>query len=215
MSAKESPTRGGLFDASAGKALSGLSSKQLVGRHARYRCANMPSRRKEFVYDNAINSLFLLAWATMLVLGALYTKQSVILLLGLGLLLPFFLWSTIMGFVVYVQHTHPSVKWYEDKNEWSADRAHLTATVHLQGPAWLDGVLHNILAHTAHHVDMAIMHEDLPQAQHLLETVFPSNVPSWRWSWKTYFANARRCGVYDYKNHRWLAIPEIMRVELP
>jgi omega-6 fatty acid desaturase (delta-12 desaturase) len=175
--------------------------------------AHMPTRRSIFVSDNWLNAAFLAAWASSLVWAASATQQSALVLLALGLLTPFFVWGTVMGFVTYVQHTHPSVKWYADKTEWGQDRAHLSATVHLQGPPWLNGALHHILEHTAHHVDMSLMHEELPAAQRHLEITFGDSVPRWRWSWRQYFANARQCGVYDYKRHRWLPVPELLKVE--
>ncbi len=35
-----------------------------------------------------------------------------------GAVLPFAVWNTIMSFVIYLHHTHPDLKWYNNEAEW-------------------------------------------------------------------------------------------------
>ena len=43
----------------------------------------------------------------------LYSGRSMWSLLVFGFAVPFFVWNCLMGFVIYVQHTHPRVAWYD------------------------------------------------------------------------------------------------------
>ena len=69
----------------------------------------MPTRRPIFVKDGLLVSAFALLWAGGLVAGALAAEQSVALVLAAGFALPFLFWNSMIGFVVYVHHTHVKV----------------------------------------------------------------------------------------------------------
>jgi len=70
-----------------------------------------------------------------------------------------------MGFVIYVQHTHPRVAWYERRDQWTANAGYATTTVHVKLMRPLDGLIHYILEHGAHHVNMGIPLYRLKEAQ--------------------------------------------------
>jgi len=167
---------------------------------------HMTSRRPSFFWDNVAALAFGLAWIGVLLASALLTEQSIGLLLLLGFALPYFVWCSIMGFVVYVQHTHPSVRWYDDKSRWAADRTFLTGTVHVSFPGRLGAVLHNILDHTAHHVDMSVPFTQLTAAQAHLTESLPHAVVVQPFGWRAYFDTARTCALYDYEHQRWEGI---------
>ncbi|MNR71875.1 Delta(12)-fatty-acid desaturase [compost metagenome] len=167
----------------------------------------MPSRRPAFLRDNLMVVAFAVAWVGTLVAAGAMTGQSIPGLVGLGFVLPYLVWCSIMGFVVYVQHTHPDVRWYDDKSKWSDDRAFLTGTVHVKLPQWLSTGLHHILEHTAHHVDMSVPLYQLQAAQGALETALPDKVVAQDFSWRWYFQTARECQLYDYAEQRWLRFP--------
>jgi acyl-lipid omega-6 desaturase (Delta-12 desaturase) len=167
----------------------------------------LQSRRKLFVRDKALVLAFCAGWLGLLIFGADHSGQSPLQAVLLGFVAPFFVWSSASGFAVFVQHTHPSVRWYEDKVRWGADRAHLTATVHVQLPAGLGVFFHSILDHTAHHVDMSIPLTNLPAAQATLREQFGAEVRTQPFSWNWYFQTARSCQLYDYGAQRWSALP--------
>ena len=70
---------------------------------------HMPTRRRVFLLDNLLVSAFALAWAGALAAAAQATGQSVLLLWATGLGLPLLFWCWMIGFVVYVHHTHTAV----------------------------------------------------------------------------------------------------------
>lgn len=102
-------------------------------------------------------------------------------------------WKALIGFVVYVHHTHMSVNRYDTKNAWSDAGPFVSATVHLKFGAGIGTLSHHTMEHTAHHVDMDIPLYRLKKAQALLEEKQQGKISSQRFSWALYFQTARPC----------------------
>ncbi|MGQ2980727.1 MAG: fatty acid desaturase, partial [Polaromonas sp.] len=64
-------------------------------------------------------------------------------------------------------------------------------------------VLHHIMEHTAHHVDMSIPLYKLKEAQKMLEDLLPGRIVIQRFSWRWYFDTARACKLYDFTRQCW------------
>ena len=149
-------------------------------------------------------SVFGVAWIGGLVAAAYLTQQSAWLLLVLGFVLPFFLWNGLMGFVIYVHHTDPQVCWYKDGTAWAKAQPHLTATIHIQFPRFIGAVLHNIMEHPAHHLDMTIPLYQLQAAQKQLDMLAPGQILKRPFSWGGYWHSIRTCKLFDYEAGRWV-----------
>ncbi|WP_428853209.1 fatty acid desaturase [Imbroritus primus] len=165
--------------------------------------AHMPSQRAIFLRDNLLVSAAGLLWIGGMVAAALATGQSVALLLLMGFVVPFVFWNAMIGFVVYVHHTHPRVSWHADKAAWAAANPFVSTTVHLTFPFRIGALMHHIMEHTAHHVSMAIPLYQLKQAQGWLDETLPACVIVQRFSWRWYFDTARRCKLYDFAQRCW------------
>jgi len=167
----------------------------------------MPTRRAAYVYDCLLVSLAAAGWIAALVAAAWSTGQSAGLAVLFGFVLPFLFWNGMIGFVVYVHHTHPSIDWHADKAAWSAAVPFVTTTVHLRFRRWLGldmgALLHHIMEHTAHHVDMGIPLYRLRAAQKILEDRLPGHIVVQLFSWRWYFDTARRCKLYDLQRRCW------------
>lgn len=163
----------------------------------------MPSRRRVFLLDNLLVSAFAVFWAGGLAAAAAWTGQDVVAVLLAGFVLPFLAWSAMIGFVVYVHHTHTSVHWHDARPTWTRAQPFVSTTVHLTFPLALGSVLHHIMEHTAHHVDMGIPLYRLKQAQARLEQMLPGRIVVQRFSWRWYFATARSCKLYDFARQCW------------
>jgi acyl-lipid omega-6 desaturase (Delta-12 desaturase) len=161
------------------------------------------TRRPEFTWDGLFVTATAILWIAGLVAAAWATGQSVWLLLTCGFLVPFLLWNALIGFVVYVHHTHTAVQWHDDKAEWAKAAPFVSTTVHLTFPFGIGGLLHNIMEHTAHHVDMSIPLYRLQGAQQLLEDTLPGRIIVQRFSWRWYFDTARRSKLYDFERRCW------------
>jgi omega-6 fatty acid desaturase (delta-12 desaturase) len=168
---------------------------------------HMPTRRRAFTLDCLLVSAFALAWIAGLVLSAQAGGQALWLQLLCGFVVPFLVWNGMIGFVVYVHHTHTSIAWHEDKATWSAAQPFVSTTVHLHFTPRLGvdagSLLHHIMEHTAHHVDMGVPLYRLKRAQRILEEKMPGRIVVQRFSWRWYFDTARRCKLYDYRRRAW------------
>ncbi len=164
---------------------------------------HMPTRRRVFLLDNLLVSAFALLWIGALVAAAQATGQSVAIVLLAGFGVPFLFWCAMIGFVVYVHHTHTAVSWHDDRAGWARAQPFVSTTVHLTFPLHIGAVLHHIMEHTAHHVDMSIPLYRLRQAQARLEELLPGRIVIQRFSWRWYFDTARRCKLYDFTRQCW------------
>jgi len=160
--------------------------------------------RNLFLGDCLTVSVFGVAWIGTLIATAYATQQSAWLLVALGFALPFILWNGLMGFVIYVHHADPHVRWYQDGATWAKAQPHLTATVHVQFPPFLGAVLHNIMEHPAHHLDMTIPLYQLHAAQQRLDELVHGQILKRPFSWSHYWTCTRTCKLFDYKTGCWV-----------
>ncbi len=165
--------------------------------------AVMPTRRRIFVADSLLVTAAAAAWIAGLVAAATATGQSALWLLAVGFFLPLLVWNGLIGFVVYVHHTHTSIAWYDNKKSWSDANPFVSTTVHLTFNSFFGAALHHIMEHTAHHVDMGVPLYRLKKAQALLEEKLPGHIVVQPFSWGWYFDTARRCKLYDFGRRQW------------
>jgi acyl-lipid omega-6 desaturase (Delta-12 desaturase) len=163
----------------------------------------MPTRRRVFLLDNLLVSGFALLWIAGLAWFAQATGRDLLPVLLTGFVVPFLFWTAMVGFVVYVHHTHPEVHWHADRAAWSRSQPFVSTTVHLTFPARIGAALHHIMEHTAHHVDMTIPLYRLATAQDKLEEMMPGRIIVQPFSWRWYFDTARRCKLYDLERDTW------------
>lgn len=164
--------------------------------------AEMPLRRPVFFRDCLLVSIFALSWIIGLWLLAAATAQPPWLLVCCGFLLPLFVWQLLMGAVIYFQHTHPGIAWYDNTAEWEASREGLSSTMLITFPYGLGRILNNIMEHPVHHLDVRIPLYEVSAAQKTLNSQ-PNGAPSQAFTWALLSNCIRRCKLYDYSVHRW------------
>jgi acyl-lipid omega-6 desaturase (Delta-12 desaturase) len=165
--------------------------------------AHVPVRRASHAADSTLVAVFAVGWAAAITTAAVWFDSGPATAVAVGLVCPFLVWSALMGFVIYVQHTQPEVAWFADRREWAWFQAQVGSTPHVVLPFPFSRVLHNIMEHTAHHLDMGIPHYGLIEAQRSLESSF-GDVAIIPWSWRGFLDTTRRCRLYDYDRHVWL-----------
>lgn len=161
-------------------------------------------RRRSYLWDCVLVTGFGTAWIGGLIAWSVYSGRSIGWLLVFGFAIPFFVWNCLMGFVIYVQHTHPRVAWYDRRDEWSANAGYATTTVHVKLMRPLDGLIHYILEHGAHHVNMGIPLYRLKEAQARLSATLDERLKSEVFTWRYYWNTVRRCKLYDFAQHVWM-----------
>ena len=122
----------------------------------------------------------------------------------LGLVLPYLVWTYMIGLVDLIHHTHPRAVWFADRGEWDYHTATVRSTTHMVLPLGLSRLTHNILEHTAHHVDPRVPLYHLRDAQARLEAAYPADVPVERLTPGYVLRLLRTCRLYDYDRRQWL-----------
>ena len=163
----------------------------------------MGTQRKEFTYDGLYVLASAAVWIGVMVAAAIGPGQSVWATLFYGVVVPFMFWNAMIGFVVYVHHTHTAVQWHDDKAAWGRAAPFVSTTVHLTFPMKIGAMMHHIMEHTAHHVDMSIPLYKLERAQKVLEETLPGRIIVQHFSWRWYFETARKCKLYDFSRRCW------------
>jgi omega-6 fatty acid desaturase (delta-12 desaturase) len=161
------------------------------------------THRPIFTRDCLLVTGFAALWLGGIVWAALATGQSAWLLGLIGFVLPLLFWFTMMGFVIYGHHTHVRVQWHDDRAAWQRAQPFVSTTVHLTFPVKIGALMHHIMEHTAHHVDMSIPLYKLKSAQAMLEHLLPERIIIQRFSWRWYFDTARACKLYDFTRQCW------------
>ena len=148
----------------------------------------------------------LIAW--LAAAAFLLTEQPSALTIGANLLFgmigPTLYVCYALGFVVYFNHTHPSIAWFRGKAPGSFDERQTEHTLYLKFrglSAWL--LPSEIMGHVVHHLDPRIPVHRLQEAQARLGAVSPTPVKIDLWSWKTQRTIMKTCKLYDPQQQRW------------
>jgi omega-6 fatty acid desaturase (delta-12 desaturase) len=160
-------------------------------------------RRALFALDLGLVTAFL-AGVIAVIVGRGPGWREIILNVACAVVLPYAIWNWLMAFVTIQHHTHPASPWFKDPEQWSFFHGQVHGTVHLRLPRWMELIFHNILDHTAHHVDPKIPLYRLHDAQRHLEEGFPGEVIVMQGSIPALHRVLRACKLYDYDRHCWL-----------
>ena len=165
-------------------------------------------KRGTFTFDRALVLAFPAVQAAALLVIADTTGDRHTLLgtVLLGVVVPFLTFNWLIGFATFQHHTHPRVVWYDDASEWNFFRAQVQGTVHIVFPRWIETLLHNIMEHTAHHIDTRVPLYRLTSAQAAVEAAFgEENVISEPFTFAGMARTFRTCQLYDFDRHQWLS----------
>jgi len=109
-----------------------------------------------------------------------------------------------IGFVVYFNHTHPSIDWFRGAAQGSFEERQTAHTLHLSFrglSAWL--LPSEIMGHVVHHLDTRVPVYRLQKAHACLSACSPTPVKIDLWSWRTQRTIMRTCKLYDPQQQRW------------
>jgi omega-6 fatty acid desaturase (delta-12 desaturase) len=117
--------------------------------------------------------------------------------------LPFLVFTQIIGWAVYVHHIGPDIPWWT-RSGWTRLRAQTTSTTILRMPRVLNVFFHNIFIHVPHHVDARVPWYRLPEAADAIERATPGTIVDQPFRIGDYLHSARRCKLYDFDTRTWL-----------
>lgn len=125
-----------------------------------------------------------------------------------SLAIPFLVWNGFISFLSVVHHTAPSLRWLNPTGRPSTAEEALAGTVHMQFPDWIDRVMHRIMQHQAHHLNVGIPLQNLKEAQQELENT-TNGVITARWNLRYHLELTRQCQLYDNRSNRWCTFREV------
>lgn len=119
---------------------------------------------------------------------------------------PFLLFCQTIGWVVYVHHIDPAIRWWP-RREWNRFRGQVEGTTVLWGPPGWELFFHWIMVHLPHHVDMRIPCYRLPEAAEAIKAAYPEDVDERKISLRAYLHATRECKIHDFENGVWSRYP--------
>jgi len=115
----------------------------------------------------------------------------------------------LIGSVIYFNHTHPDIVWYDDQVEWAQHWVQLEASAGQRASGWRHLLLpRRIMNHTAHHLDPGIPLRRLKGAQRYLVKRFGDRIVTYRWSTSQFRGVLAQCKLYDYDSKHWTTYAE-------
>lgn len=170
------------------------------------------SGKTKLVYylDFLLVSIYMAVYLGLLIqFGMHSTHSSSIETAILAFFIPLFVSNYMFGFTVYQHHTHENIPWFVSRNERD-DLVNIEKiTMHVRFPKWYNLISHNVMLHTAHHIDSRIPLYHLAKAQAVIEKSLGDNLMTVNFTFKSFFYTMRKCKLYDYDNHRWLGFDGI------
>ncbi len=121
---------------------------------------------------------------------------------------PFLLFCQVIGWVVYVHHIAPEIRWWP-RADWNRFRGQVEGTTVLWGPPGWDLFFHWIMVHLPHHVDMRIPCYRLPEAARAIAAKFPDDVEQRPIRLRDYLRSTSTCKLYNYEQGRWLGYADV------
>jgi acyl-lipid omega-6 desaturase (Delta-12 desaturase) len=122
------------------------------------------------------------------------------------IVIPFVLFCQVIGWVVYVHHIEPGIRWWP-RRQWNRFRGQVEGTTVLWGPPGWELFFHWIMVHVPHHVDMRVPCYRLAEAARAIATEFPDDVVQRRISIRRYLRSVRSCKLHDFETGTWSRYP--------
>jgi omega-6 fatty acid desaturase (delta-12 desaturase) len=152
-------------------------------------------------------SLFVLAALALTLAGiltagkALAPDRPLWLVFLIGWAIPYTVWNYLMAFTTYLNHTHPSIPWFDDEASWSRSEANLYGTAYVRMPFNIP-LYTKVMAHTAHHLQPGVPVYALPEAQAELNRRY-SGLVDYKLNVGEYKKIYRACKLFDFDRRCW------------
>ena len=120
-----------------------------------------------------------------------------------GLVLPFIVFNYVISLVVYLHHTHPNIPFFDERAEWNHTIGALYCTTVIYSNWLIDSLLHHIMVHTPHHVDIRIPFYRLKTALVGIKENYGQYLHEYKMDMVTLKHIFKSCKLYDYHKHIW------------
>jgi len=156
--------------------------------------------------DSAIAAGFLLVQCGLAaaLAGADAGAGRLLQAIGFAVLLPFLLLCHLLGYVSFLNHTHPDLPWFDDPAEWRRHRTRHLLAVHYRVPWWLFLLRTDLAHHATHHLAPRLTIEHLPRAEQRMMPALRQRAVVEDWSPRRQREIFARCKLYDFRRHLWI-----------
>jgi acyl-lipid omega-6 desaturase (Delta-12 desaturase) len=163
-----------------------------------------------------VDRLLIAGWLTLLLAavgllswlfdepGGLTVGETFLIYAGCCVIVPFLIFATLISYIDLLHHTHPEIQWFKHSSEPAFSDTQLDGTTRIVYPFPLGFLYHNIMEHTAHHVDPGIPMYHLRSAQSDLHHAHPEHIVVEFFSVRYLLRILRKCKLYDYEQRRWI-----------
>jgi omega-6 fatty acid desaturase (delta-12 desaturase) len=130
------------------------------------------------------------------------------------LVVPFLIFSFIIGSFVHVHHIQPTIRWWP-RREWTKFKGQVEGTTVLRAPKGANFFFHWIMVHLPHHVDVRIPMYNLELATDAIKAAYPDEVHDEPMRFRDFIRNSRQCKLYDFEAGRWMTYDEALAEPAP
>ena len=120
-----------------------------------------------------------------------------------AVVVPWVVFTYFLAFAVYLHHTHPSLPFFDQREEWTASIGQVACSTIVRTPKVFETLTHGILVHTPHHVDTKIPFYRLQRAAADLQPVCGDHIFEYQFHWSEIRRIFKTCQLYDYKTKTW------------
>ena len=167
---------------------------------------SLKKKYKKYLFNSILVCLFIIIQPLVIVLlgQAISPDKTIIEIIVLGWIIPFISWSYIVGVIAYIQHTHPKVAWFEEKNLIPFCERQIHSTIRVIFPEKMNSLLlYNVMEHHAHHLIPSIPVYNLLKAQEILEDSYVGIPLVYRFSIREYLNILKNCQLFDFEKNCW------------
>ncbi len=127
----------------------------------------------------------------------------------LAVIVPFIIFNYFIAIIIYLHHTHPSMPFFNLKNEWSHSVSALFCSTIIHCSKLSRLLLHNIMIHIPHHLDPRIPFYNLPYAHNALKEKYGFYFHEYRFKLHEVLSIFKQCKLYDFENKLWMTFKEL------
>ena len=130
-----------------------------------------------------------------------------------AVILPFIVFNYFIAMIVYLHHTHPDLPFFDQKNEWSQVVGALYCSTIIRCSKLARIMLHHIMTHVPHHLDVRIPFYHLPEAYEALKKEYGVYFHEYDFKWAYVLNIFKQCKLYDFENRVWMTFKESEQYE--
>jgi omega-6 fatty acid desaturase (delta-12 desaturase) len=125
-----------------------------------------------------------------------------------AVVLPFIVFNYFIAMIVYLHHTHPEIPFFDIKKEWSHTVGALYCSTIIHCSKFSKMILHNIMTHIPHHLDIRIPFYHLPRAYLALKKEYGDYFHEYHFTWSYVRKIFSQCKLYDFEKKQWMTYKE-------